>query len=291
MTGVLSAVGGAGPQRLVQILSLERIDRDIFRGGAMPSRLPRTFGGQVAAQCLMAAVGTVGGDRAAHSLHGYFLRPGRPSEPTVFTVGRIRDGGSFTTREVHAVQDGETIFTMTCSFQVDASGVEHQDPMPGIPGPDECETPASWRYFVEEWPDWDVRRVARDALVDSDRALARQRVWIRHRERLPDDRTLHVGGLAYLSDMTLLMAARGPHGGMSTQARVVSLDHAVWIMRPFRVDEWLLYDQVSPSAQGGRALVQGRLFDRSGRLVASVAQEGGIKLVPAQTDKPSWIKP
>ncbi|EFV12590.1 acyl-CoA thioesterase [Segniliparus rugosus] len=278
-------------QKLAQILSLERIDRDIFRGDAVPSRLPRTFGGQVAAQALMAAVNTVPEDRIPHSLHGYFLRPGRPHEPTVFTVGRVRDGGSFTTREVHAIQDGETIFAMTASFQVHTDGVEHQDEMPGVPAPEECAAPPTWQYFAEEWPDWDVRRVPREALVDADRALARQRVWIRHREPLPDSRALHIGGLAYLSDMTLLMAARGPHGGLKTQAKVASLDHAVWIMRPFRVDEWLLYDQISPSAQGGRALVQGKLFDQSGRLVAAVAQEGGIKLVPGEAGKPTWIKP
>ncbi|ADG98338.1 acyl-CoA thioesterase [Segniliparus rotundus DSM 44985] len=269
----------AAPQRVMpieEVLTLDPIDRDIFRGPVVPSPIQRTFGGQVAGQALMAAVMTVDPSRSVHSLHGYFLRPGQPQKPTVYTVSRIRDGGSFSTREVHAIQDGETIFAMTASFHVYEEGLEHQEPIPPTPGPDESVTPKSWAYFSNLWSSWDVRRVHRDA-VPLDGAVARQRVWIRYSGAMPDVPALHVCGLAYLSDMTLLMSARAPHRHIPV--KVASLDHAMWIMRPFRVDEWLLYDQVSPSAQGGRALTQGKLFNQAGSLVACVAQEGGMKLV------------
>ncbi|MDL9947551.1 acyl-CoA thioesterase II [Gordonia sp. ABSL11-1] len=261
-----------------EILQVEAIETDIFRGPAFPSHLQRTFGGQVAGQALMSATRTVPDDFAVHSLHGYFLRPGNPDIPAVFLVDRIRDGRSFTTRRVTGIQKGEAIFTMSASFHVRTDhGIQHQDRMPPAPAPDGLpdrmtDLPEEAKAVFKEWKNFDIRVVPRELLTTSDYFAAQQRVWFRYRHRLPDDQVFHVGTLAYMSDMTLLGSSKVPHPGVEPQA--ASLDHAMWFMRPFRADEWLLYDQTSPSADAGRALTQGRIFDRAGRMVAAVTQEG-----------------
>ncbi len=261
-----------------EILQVERIEKDIYRGGAFESFLQRTFGGQVAGQALVSATRTVDDAYTVHSLHGYFLRPGNPDIPAVFLVDRIRDGRSFCTRRVTGIQNGEAIFTMSASFHVHGDeGIEHQDRMPPAPDPeslpDRSENLSNDDHAVfKEWQNFDLRVVPRDEMVTNEYFAAQQRVWFRYRHRLPDDQTIHVCTLAYMSDMTLLGSSKVPHPGIEPQA--ASLDHAMWFMRPFRADEWLLYDQTSPSAGAGRALTQGRIFDRDGRLVAAVTQEG-----------------
>ncbi|GAA1480647.1 acyl-CoA thioesterase II [Gordonia sinesedis] len=261
-----------------EILRVERIETDIYRGGAFETQLQRTFGGQVAGQALVSATHTVSDEFAVHSLHGYFLRPGKPDLPVVFLVDRIRDGRSFVTRRVTGIQNGEAIFTMSASFHVAGDvGFEHQDTMPPVPRPEELpdaqlDFDDEQRLIFREWRNFDIRVVPPEHLVTNDMFAAQQRVWFRYRQPLPDDQTIHVCTLAYMSDMTLLGSSKVPHPGVEPQA--ASLDHAMWFLRPFRADEWLLYDQTSPSAAGGRALTQGRIFDTDGRMVAAVTQEG-----------------
>ncbi|MDL9936430.1 acyl-CoA thioesterase II [Gordonia sp. ABSL1-1] len=264
------------------ILHVERIETDIYRGPAFPSHLARTFGGQVAGQALMSATRTVSEEFQVHSLHGYFLRPGNPDLPAVFLVDRIRDGRSFVTRRVTGIQDGEAIFMMSASFHITTDqGYDHQDRIPPVPAPTDLpdrldDLPADEQAVFREWGNFDLRIVPREQMVTSEYFAAQQRVWFRYRHRLPDDQVFHVGTLAYMSDMTLLGSSRVPHPDDNPQ--VASLDHAMWFMRPFRADEWLLYDQTSPSAASGRALTQGRIFDTAGRMVAAVTQEGLARL-------------
>jgi acyl-CoA thioesterase-2 len=265
-----------------EILDLEQLEVNIYRGRVFSPEsgfLQRTFGGHVAGQSLVSAVRTVDPKFQVHSLHGYFLRPGDARTPSVYLVERIRDGGSFATRRVSAVQHGQTIFSMSASFQTDQSGIEHQDAMPAAPGPDEIPSfktnakvfdDASFRQFDE----WDVRIVPRDQVNKLPGKASQQQVWFRHRDPLPDDPVLHICALAYLSDLTLLGSAQVNHPEERKHLMIASLDHAMWFMRPFRADEWLLYDQSSPSACGGRALTQGKLFNQYGEMVASVMQEG-----------------
>ena len=260
-----------------EILQLETIEKDIYRGHAHPSHLQRTFGGQVAGQALVSATKTVDARFVVHSLHGYFLRGGNPEEPTVYLVDRIRDGRSFCTRRVTAVQDGMAIFTMSASFHVQDQGFEHQDKMPSVPDPEDLVDvlTAQDRKAMSpfrEWENFDVRIVPDDQLVRSRDLAAQQRVWFRYRHQLPDEPVFHICTLAYMSDMTLLGSAKVAHPDEDAQS--ASLDHAMWFLRPFRADEWLLYDQTSPSAGGGRALTQGRIYDRNGVMVAAVTQEG-----------------
>jgi acyl-CoA thioesterase-2 len=213
-----------------------------------------------------------------HSLHGYFLRPGDARAPTVYLVERLRDGGSFATRRVNAIQHGETIFSMSASFQTDQSGIEHQDAMPSAPPPDDLPGFRSGAAFDDagfaQFAEWDVRIVPRDQVALLPGKASQQQVWFRHTDPLPDDPVLHICALAYLSDLTLLGSAQVNHPNERKHLMVASLDHAMWFMRPFRADEWLLYDQSSPSACGGRALTQGKLFNQYGELVAAVMQEG-----------------
>jgi len=265
-----------------QILDLEQLEVDIYRGGVFSPEsgfLQRTFGGHVAGQSLVSAVRTVDPKFQVHSLHGYFLRPGDARAPSVYLVERIRDGGSFATRRVSVVQHGQTIFSMSASFQTDQSGIEHQDAMPSAPAPDDIPgfmtnskvfDDASFRQFDE----WDVRIVPRDQVALVAGKASQQQVWFRHRDPLPDDSVLHICALAYLSDLTLLGSAQVNHPDERKHLNIASLDHAMWFMRPFRADEWLLYDQSSPSACGGRALTEGKLFNQYGEMVASVMQEG-----------------
>lgn len=260
-----------------EILELERIDADIYRGKAHTSQLQRTFGGQVAGQALVSATHTVDDEYRVHSLHGYFLRPGNPDAPTIFLVDRIRDGRSFCTRRVTGVQEGEAIFTMSASFGKPSEGLVHQDTMPEAPEPDGLPDESATmtevqRSVFREWENFDLRIVPREQLVTHPNFAAQQRVWFKYRHPLPHDQVFHVCTLAYMSDMTLLGSAKAAHPDANPQS--ASLDHAMWFLRPFRADDWLLYDQTSPSAEDGRALTQGRIFDRAGRMVAAVTQEG-----------------
>jgi acyl-CoA thioesterase-2 len=264
-----------------EILNLERLEINIFRGSIArvgPGVRNRTFGGHVAGQSLVSAVRTVEDRFHVHSLHGYFLRPGNPEAPTIFLVERLREGGSFCTRRVNAIQHGETIFSMSASFQVEQQGIEHQEDMPDAPEPEELVEVRSTHYIDSEgfrqFEEWDLRIVPRDRLKPRPGSPSRQQVWFRHRDQLPDDPVLHICALAYMSDLTLLGSAQVLHPEERKHLQVASLDHAMWFMRSFRADEWLLYDQSSPSACGGRALTQGKIFDRNGRMAAAVVQEG-----------------
>jgi acyl-CoA thioesterase II len=264
-----------------EILGLEQLEVNIFRGsmaGVGPGVPTRTFGGHVAGQSLVSAVRTVDDHFHVHSLHGYFLRPGNPKASTVFLVERLREGGSFCTRRVNAIQHGETIFSMSASFQTLQEGIHHQDEMPQAPAPEELNGVQSTQYIDSEgfrqFREWDLRIVPPELLKPVEGKASRQQVWFRHRDPLPDDRVLHICALAYMSDLTLLGSAQVIHPVERKHLQVASLDHAMWFMRPFRADEWLLYDQSSPSAFGGRALTQGKIFTRNGEMVAAVMQEG-----------------
>ena len=264
-----------------RILDLEQLEVNIYRGGVFSPEsgfLQRTFGGHVAGQSLVSAVRTVDPRYQVHSLHGYFLRPGDAKTSAVYIVERLRDGGSFCTRRVSAIQHGETIFSMSASFQTDQSGIEHQDAMPSAPPPDDLPGFRSGGAFDDagfaQFAEWDVRIVPGDEVALIPGKASQQQVWFRHTDPLPDDPVLHICALAYLSDLTLLGSAQVNHPDERGHLMIASLDHAMWFMRPFRADEWLLYDQSSPSACGGRALTQGKLFNQYGEMVAAVMQEG-----------------
>ncbi len=264
-----------------KILDLEQLEVNIYRGSVFSTdsdAWQRTFGGHVAGQSLVSAVRTVDSRYLVHSLHGYFLRPGASQAPTIYLVERIRDGGSFCTRRVNAIQHGETIFSMSASFQVDQSGIEHQDAMPSAPPPDDLPSLMSMKAFEDagfrQFEEWDVRVVPGEELRHLPGLASQQQVWFRHRDPLPDDPVLHICALAYMSDLTLLGSAQVIHAQARGRLQVASLDHVMWFMRPFRADEWLLYDQSSPSACGGRSLTQGKIFNQHGQMAAAVMQEG-----------------
>lgn len=292
------AVSSDGPatgqpvlDRLVRLLDLEKIEENIFRGTSPRTALVRVFGGQVAGQALVAACRTVPPERHVHSLHAYFIRGGDPAVPIVYEVDRIRDGRSFTTRRVVAVQHGEAIFALSASFQKSEQGIEHAVPMPPVPDPDELPTlPERVAPYAERFGAWgrtplpiDIRYVDDPPWVsrESGPRDAVNRVWMRADGTLPDDPLLHVCVLAYASDMTLLDAVLAGHGlawGLDN-VRGASLDHAMWFHRPFRADDWVLYDCSSPSASGARGLATGRFFTRDGQLIATVVQEGLLRVV------------
>jgi acyl-CoA thioesterase-2 len=276
--------------RLVSLLDLERIEENIFRGVSPAESPVRVFGGQVAGQALVAAGRTVPSDRRVHSLHSYFIRGGDPRVPIVYEVDRTRDGRSFTTRRVTAVQHGKAIFTLSASFQVDEPGLDHAEPMPDVPDPELLPTYAeSVKGYVDkigmaQMPrPIDVRYVTEPPWVTREEGPhePRNQVWMRADGRLPDDDLLHVCVLAYASDMTLLDAVLSKHGVYWGTDKVLgaSLDHAMWFHRRFRADEWFLYDCVSPSASGARGLATGRFFSRDGQLVATVVQEGLLRVL------------
>ncbi|MGH3542207.1 MAG: acyl-CoA thioesterase II [Mycobacterium sp.] len=264
-----------------KILNLEQLEVNIYRGSVFSpesGNWQRTFGGHVAGQSLVSAVRTVEPRYLVHSLHGYFLRPGDAKASTIFLVERIRDGGSFCTRRVNAVQHGQTIFSMSASFQTDQSGIEHQDAMPAAPPPDDLPGLHSMKVFDDagfrQFEEWDIRIVPQEQLQRLPGKASQQQVWFRHRDPLPDDSVLHICALAYMSDLTLLGSAQVNHLDERAHLQVASLDHAMWFMRTFRADEWLLYDQSSPSARHGRSLTQGKIFNQDGEMVAAVMQEG-----------------
>ena len=279
-------------EELLRLLDLERIERNLFRARHPEGRMGRLYGGQIMAQALMAGIRTVDEDRPPHSLHGYFLRPGDPSVPILYQVDRIRDGHSFTTRRVVAIQHGQAIFNLQASFQRPEEGFEHQVPMPAAPDPESLPTfkerneellavaPAELkRWLMRERP-IDVRHANPADRLKPEPRPPRQLVWIRADGRLPDGPLLlHQCVVAYASDMTLIDTATLPHAisWWDNTYQLASLDHAMWFHRPFRADEWLLYEQESPIATGARGFTTGRLFTRDGRLVVSVAQEGLIR--------------
>jgi len=275
---------------LLALLDLETLDLDLFRGQQPTTTMQRVFGGQVAAQALVAAARTAPDLMTVHSLHSYFLLPGDTAVPIIYDVERVRDGRSFATRRVLARQHGRPIYALTASFQVDEDGFEHQDEMPDVPTPEESVDVGdalrgrgrAAEDWLREWAVLELRHAGDSrpgGALEDPAHPARVRFWVRVGDRLPDDQLVHQAALTYVSDLTLLGSALVPHGLLIGDPRVLaaSLDHAVWLHRPFRADEWLLYDQVSPSASGGRGLALGRLFTQQGALVATVAQEGLIR--------------
>ena len=285
---------------LIDLLQLERIEENLFRGQSRDIGTKYVFGGQVLGQALAAAQRTVDAERHVHSLHAYFLRAGDIEAPIVYEVDRARDGGSFSTRRVVAVQHGQPIFNFSASFQKSEPGVEHQLSMPEVPLPEDLEPPEPvppeqlshvtaklQRWLAQKGP-FEFRHVYPRDEIKVPKRPPFQHVWFRLVDRIADDPVLHRALLAYASDFHLIGTTTFPHGISYLQGNVMmaSLDHAMWFHRPFRVDEWLLYSCDSPTAQGARGLARGMIYTRDGVLVASTAQEGLIRLVPAPDTKP-----
>ena len=276
--------------QLIELLDLEAIEVNIFRGKNLDETRLRVFGGQVAAQSLVAAGRTVDSGRV-HSLHSYFLRPGDPKAPILYEVDRIRDGRSFTTRRVVAIQHGHAIFNLQCSFHIEEGpGLVHQAEMPEVPPPDGLPT---FREHLEPYrdrlPAWfqldrprpiDQRYIGEVPWLSSASQETRQRLWVRADGELADDPLLHAAVVAYASDMSIIDSILKPHeiSWNRGATMVVSLDHCMWFHRPLRADRWLLFDQDSPVAYGARGLARGLMFDQEGRLVVSVVQEGLVRV-------------
>ncbi|HEY5167286.1 MAG TPA: acyl-CoA thioesterase II [Pseudolabrys sp.] len=276
---------------LLNILDLEPLDVNLFRGRSPQVGWQRVFGGQVIGQALVAAVRTVDASRPPHSMHAYFLLPGDPKVPIIYDVDRMRDGKSFTTRRVTARQHGQPIFSMLASFHADEPGLEHQAKMPDVPPPESLPSEAEVRekilpmmpdpvrrYYERERP-IELRPVEFERYLGKKYPDGRFHVWIKTTGRLPDDPAIHQCVLAYTSDMGLLDTALVPHGRtlFEKEFMAASLDHALWLHRPFRADDWLLYAQETPNLHGSRGFGRGLIFTRDGTLVASVAQEGLVR--------------
>ena len=287
----------AAIQTLLDILDLEPLEHNLFRGRSPEDGWQRVFGGQVIGQALVAASRTVPPDREAHSLHGYFMRPGDPAVPIIYEVDRIRDGRSFVTRRVVAIQHGHAIFSMSVSFQVNEDGLDHQTSAPDVPPPEslmsEDELKRQFmahasetvkRYWRRARP-IEVRPVSLDHYMSREPLEPIQNVWFRATGALPEDAAIHKCVLSYASDMLLLDTSLYPHGRMlfDHDMQVASLDHALWFHRPFKADDWLLYAQESPTASGARGFTRGAIYSREGVHVASVAQEGLIRVWPDKT--------
>lgn len=278
---------------LVSLLALEKIEENLFRGMSQDLGFKQLFGGQVLGQSLSAASQTVDVLRHVHSVHGYFLRPGDPTLPIIYQVDPLRDGGSFTTRRVQAVQKGKPIFTMICSFQGDEDGYTHQAAMPDVPGPDqlrnETEITRDQQHLLNEAvrekvlveKPIEIRPVEVFNPFEPTPAEPVRHMWFRADGRLPDDPQLHRYLLAYASDFHLLGTAMLPHAvsSWSRKMQVASLDHSIWYHQPLRMDDWLLYAMDSPSASGSRGLSRGQIFNRDGVLVASITQESLMRNV------------
>lgn len=279
---------------LVSLLSLERIEENLFRGQSQDLGWGQVFGGQVLGQALSAAAQTVPSDRPVHSLQAYFLRPGDASKPIVYDVDRSRDGQSFTTRRVVAIQNGKPIFHLGASFQADEPGYDHQEPMPTVPGPERLPSELDlWREYEEKIPKRMRARVLAERPIelrpvdpmDVFNPIPKSPInsmWVKAAGTLPDDASLHRYLLAYCSDFGFIPTALRPHGAswVDPSLQVASIDHVMWFHRPLRMDEWLLHVMESPSASGARGFVRGRFYDRQGRLVASTAQEGLMRRRP-----------
>ena len=279
-------------EEVLDLLDLEKIEENIFRGQSPEDRMQRVFGGQVLGQALVAASRTVEG-RVCHSFHAYFLRAGDPKVPILYEVDRARDGGSFTARRVVAIQHGKQIFNMSASFQVPETGLEHQFDMPKVPDPealvDEHEARKKWMENApEEHKAWmsrprpiEMRPVILDDWMNRKAREPFDNVWIRATGPVPDNVIVQQSVLAYASDMSLLDTALLPHGRTwNSPIQMASLDHAMWFHHPFKMDDWLLYAQDSPSSSGARGFNRGSLFTRDGKLVASVVQEGLMRPRP-----------
>ncbi|MCZ8177951.1 MAG: acyl-CoA thioesterase II [Rhizobium sp.] len=278
-------------QELIERLDLEKLEENLFRGSSPQNGWQRVFGGLVIAQALMAAQRCVDPDRIVHSLHAYFMRPGDPSIPIIYQVERIRDGSSFTTRRVVAIQHGKAIFSMSASFQVEEPGFDHQVAIPNVPAPESLMGEAEFRAaFLAQAPEtvkkyWgrerpiEIRPTSLTHYLSREKLEPEAHIWVRASGIVPDDRHYQAAILAYLSDMTLLDTSLYAHGTsiFDPELQVASLDHAMWFHRPCRLDDWILYTQDSPSAAGARGMTRGSIFTRDGRLIASVAQEGLIR--------------
>ena len=280
-------------EELLSILDLERLEDNLFRGQTADANRYRVFGGQVIGQALVAACRSVEG-RAPHSLHGYFILPGDPRIPIIYEVERTRDGRSFTTRLVKAIQHGQPIFTLSASFHAEEPGLEHAATMPDVPDPDRLpseadmqkqampQMPDSMRKYFERERPIELRPVEYQRYLSREPMPPKFHVWMRATSRLPDDPTIHQAVLAYASDITLLDSTLIAHGRTVFEKTIqaASLDHALWIHRPFRADDWLLYAQDSPFTGSARGFARGSIYTRDGVLVASVAQEGLIRNRP-----------
>ena len=278
-------------QELLGLMQLEPLEVNLFRGASRDIGTERVFGGQVLAQALLAASSTVE-DRLAHSLHAYFLRAGDPDAPIVYSVDRSRDGRSFSARRVAAIQHGRPIFTLAASFQVDEAGLEHQFGMPEVPGPDQVSPiaelpreefdhlPKNIQRWLDRFGPFEFRPVRGSDPDDQAPQPPYKELWFKLHGELEDEPSLHRALLAYASDFHLIGTATLPHGISWVQGKLMmaSLDHAMWFHRDFRLDDWLLYSCDSPSTSSGRGLARGMIYDRHGRLVASTAQEGVIRL-------------
>ena len=284
---------------LIELLSLERLEDNLFRGQSRDIGTKYVFGGQVLGQALSAAQATLEISRAAHSLHAYFLRAGDIEHPIVYHVDRTRDGGSFSVRRVTAIQHGKVIFFCAASFQEEEAGAEHQLSMPEVPRPEDIEAapaippeklarlPTKVRRWLDRMGPFEFRHVYPRDELNPPKRPPYQQVWFRLAEKVGDAPELHRALLAYASDFHLLGTATFPHGISYYQpdVQMASLDHALWFHRDFRADEWMLYSIDSPSAQGARGLARGMVYDRGGRLVASTAQEGLIRVTPPQAGR------
>ncbi len=279
-------------QKVIELLDLEEIEQNHYLATSPNEGWQRVYGGQVIGQALVAASRTVDKDRHAHSLHGYFLRAGDTSIPILYKVERIRDGRSFTTRQVVAIQKGQPIFAMSISFQIDEEGLSHQFPMPEAPSPESLlDEDVVRAQQAKDWPEEyqtalgtsspiQMRQVEPLDLLHPVASPPRQMCWMKTREQLPDGQRLHQCVLAYLSDWSLLDTATRPHAisFLQDNVQMASLDHAMWFHRPFRADEWLLYVQDSPSASGARGFNRGLIYNQAGELVASATQEGLMRM-------------
>ena len=277
---------------LITLLKLEQIEDNIFRGDSRDIGSAQVFGGQVLGQALSAAQRTVEG-RTAHSLHAYFLRRGDMKAPIVYEVDRARDGGSFSMRRVVAIQHGRPIFNLAASFQIAEQGLDHQAEMPDVPGPESLRDfsdvgtellkvlPQKMRRFLTDKRPFDFRPVEPINFLEPKKQAPLKHVWIRAVDALPDDQTLHKNLLAYVSDYELLGTSTLPHGLPFGRGRVImaSLDHALWFHRKVEIDSWLLYAMDSPNASAARGFARGQIFSQDGRLVASTAQEGLVRVV------------
>lgn len=278
-------------KELIELLALERLEDDLFRGDSRDIGYKRVYGGQVLGQALSAARSTVE-NRYIHSLHAYFLREGDPEHPIVYFVDRARDGRSFSARRVTAIQHGKQIFNMACSFQSDEQGLEHQTRMPEVPPPEELKDMREYGEKISQEMPWKIRRILTRRRpfeirpvevtnpVSPEKREPVHNYWFKAVDNLPDDRELHDILLAYVSDYSLLPTATLPHGisFLDPRVQMASLDHAMYFHRPVRVDEWLLYSMESPNLANNRGLARGQVFSRDGRLLASTVQEGVIRV-------------
>jgi acyl-CoA thioesterase-2 len=283
-------------RQLIDLLDVEEIDTDLYRGPRQPGGVGRVFGGQVIGQALQAAQRSVDGDKVAHSLHAYFMRPGDENHPIIYRVVRDFDGRTFANRRVIAMQKGQPILNMAASFQLPAEGLHHQEAMPDVPGPEALRSESELReeiqdavpeklrrFFLRARP-IEIRPVSPRNWFRPEKTDPVQSSWFRVAAPLPDDLAMHRAMLAYASDMTLLGTCMMPHGvtWMDGRVQTASLDHTVWLHEPFRFDDWLLYTTDSPWSGHSRGFNRGRIYARDGRLVASVAQEGLIRVKEAK---------